>query len=107
MHRLIAVLTLAASAAMGAGIAPCYSIVPGDRLSVPANAPAFIGPSNFSNVGTLSLQQADGGVRELDQLDGGRQGFFSLFAPGTVSRGDQIVLQSSVPTCAGTSSAGV
>ena len=97
MHRILAVVSLSASVAMGAGAAPCYPIVPGDRLSVPANAPAFVGPTSGTE-GTLSILE-DGGVRALDRLDGGVPYFFALFAPGSIARGQQLILESDQRTC--------
>jgi hypothetical protein len=93
------VVSLSASVAMGAGAVPCYPIVPGDRLSVPANAPAFVAPVGFGDVGSLWVLE-DGGVRELERLDGGaRPYFFALFAPGAIARGQQLILESDRPTC--------
>lgn len=98
MHRILAVVSLSASVAMGAGVAPCYVIVPGDRLSVPANAPAFIGPVGYSEVATLSVYE-DGGVRQLERLDGGTPYYFALFNPGAIARGQQLILESDQRTC--------
>lgn len=99
MHRVAMVVSLSASVAMGAGAAPCYVIVPGDRLSVPANAPAFVAPVGFSEEGTLSVYE-DGGVRELERVDGGaRPYYFALFNPGAITRGQQLILESDQRTC--------
>lgn len=97
---ILVVVSLTASVALCVGAPLCYPIAPGDRLLVPANAPAFVGPG-YSETATLTLREAatDAGVRELARLDGGTQFGFILYAPGPLVRGDLITLESSEGTC--------
>jgi hypothetical protein len=102
MHRILAVVSLSASVSFGAGAPLCYPIVPGDRLLVPANAPAFVGPIDNYQQGKLTVREAgtDAGVRELEPIDGGaRPYYFALFAPGPIARGQLLILESDKGTC--------
>lgn len=100
MHRLTAVLlSLSASAALACVGAPiCIPLAPGDRLNVPANAPAFVAPMRGGTL-TLSVAGMDGGVRELDALPGSVEYAGGLYAPGPIASGQMLTLQSSVESC--------
>lgn len=101
MYRSIAVvISLSASVALAcAGLPLCIPLAPGDRLNVPANAPAFVAARGFSEDSKLTLR-VDGGVRELELLDGGSGSYeLGFYAPGPIVRGQQLVLESNVSTC--------
>lgn len=106
MQRIILLVTVLGSAvALACSGAPlCVPLAPGDRLLVPANAPAFVAAtSSSSEPGTLTVRLtgvADGGVRALEPLDASVREEFTLYAPGPLARGDLLTVESDVPTCA-------
>ena len=108
MHRItLLVTTFAASAALACvGVPICPPIAPGDRLLVPANAPAFVGPngSGFGGVVVLTRTSSDGGVATLELLGDGL-GWFNLYAPGPLARGDLFTLATDAGNCGPTTAA--